>query len=72
MRRPRSRRTRYAEALAELDGVKHALASAADERLAVRHRLARGWALQHLGRLDEALSELSAAGGTAVTFQAAG
>jgi len=53
--------TRYAEALAELDGVKHALASAADERLAIRHQLARGWVLHHLGRLDESLAELAAA-----------
>jgi tetratricopeptide (TPR) repeat protein len=29
-----------------------------DERLALRLRLARGWALQNLGRMDEALAEL--------------
>jgi tetratricopeptide (TPR) repeat protein len=49
---------RYAEALAELDGARGALRPDGDERLALRLRLARGWALQNLGRMDEALAEL--------------
>src|SRR3954465_2040208 len=52
---------RYAEALAELDGVGDALRSPGSERLALRLRLARGWALQNVGRLDDALVELVAA-----------
>jgi tetratricopeptide (TPR) repeat protein len=49
---------RYAEALAELDGARGALRPEGDQRLALRLRLARGWALQNLGRMDEALAEL--------------
>src|SRR3954452_7983689 len=52
---------RDAEALAELEGVRDALRSPGSERLALRLRLARGWALQNVGRLDDALVELSAA-----------
>jgi tetratricopeptide (TPR) repeat protein len=49
---------RYPEAIAELDGARGALRPDGDERLALRLRLARGWALQNLGRMDEALAEL--------------
>src|SRR5690349_6433790 len=52
---------RDAEALAELEGVRDALRSPGSERLALRLRLARGWALQNVGRLDDALVELAAA-----------
>ena len=52
---------RDAEALAELDGVRDALRSPGSERLDLRLRLARGWALQNVGRLDDALAELIAA-----------
>src|SRR5215831_308758 len=47
---------RYADALAELDGARGALRPDGDQRLALRLRLARGWALQNLGRMDEALA----------------
>src|SRR6478752_1004743 len=52
---------RDAEALAELEGVRDALRSPGSERLALRLRLARGWALQNVGRLEDALVELAAA-----------
>src|SRR4051812_553671 len=52
---------RDAEALAELEGVGDALRSPGSERLALRLRLARGWALQNVCRLDDALVELAAA-----------
>jgi len=52
---------RYAEALSELDSARSALRSGADDRLALRLRLARGWALQNLGRMEESLTELGEA-----------
>src|SRR6476661_3616114 len=54
-------RHRDAEALAELDAARGALRPSADQRLALRLHLARGWALQNLGRMDEALVELGEA-----------
>jgi tetratricopeptide (TPR) repeat protein len=48
---------RYADALAELDSVRGAPV-ADDRRLSLRLNLARGWALQSLGRMEEALVEL--------------
>jgi tetratricopeptide (TPR) repeat protein len=52
---------RYAEALDELDGVSASLKAQPGDRLALRMQLARGWALQSVGRMDEALDELGAA-----------
>ena len=52
---------RYGEALSELDSARGALRSGTDDRLALRLRLARGWALQSLGRMDESLTELGEA-----------
>src|SRR5436190_12238659 len=52
---------RYGEALSELDSARSALRSGADDRLALRLRLARGWALQNLGRMEESLTELGEA-----------
>jgi tetratricopeptide (TPR) repeat protein len=52
---------RYAEALSELESARGALRSGSDDRLALRLRLARGWALQHLGRMEESLTELGEA-----------
>src|SRR3954469_1746352 len=49
---------RYTEALAELDGARGALRPDGEQRLALRLRLARGWALQNTGRMEEALAEL--------------
>src|SRR5207245_279252 len=42
----------------ELGGARR---SGTDDRLALRLRLARGWALQNLGRMDESLTELGEA-----------
>ena len=52
---------RYADALRELDGVRATLAARPGDRLTLRMRLARGWALQSLGRMEEALDELGVA-----------
>jgi tetratricopeptide (TPR) repeat protein len=52
---------RYSEALTELDSARGALRRGDDDRLALRLRLARGWVLQHLGRMEESLSELGEA-----------
>ncbi|MGZ4430990.1 MAG: tetratricopeptide repeat protein, partial [Gaiellales bacterium] len=52
---------RHAEALSELDGARGALRAGVDDRLALRHRTARGWALHNLGRMDEALADLGEA-----------
>ena len=54
-------RHRYAEALAELDAARGALRPSADRGWRCGH-LARGWALQNLGRMDEALSSLGRPG----------
>src|SRR6476660_7213547 len=54
-------RHRDAEALSELDGARAALRSGDDDRLLLRLLLARGWALQNLGRMDEAIAELGEA-----------
>ncbi|HYX84336.1 MAG TPA: helix-turn-helix transcriptional regulator [Gaiellales bacterium] len=51
---------RYGEALEHLAAVRPP-GGAGGARLAVRHGLARGWALHHLGRLDEALDVLAGA-----------
>ncbi len=52
---------RYADALDELTAVAGAVEAAGDDRLALRHGLARGWALHHLGRLPEAVDALAGA-----------
>ena len=52
---------RYIDALAELDGARGALRPGDDDRLLLRLQLARGWALQSLGRMEEALAELGEA-----------
>src|SRR5919197_5420530 len=52
---------RYAEAVEELVRVGHAVASADDPQLALRHGVALGWAIHHQGRLDEAAQVLGAA-----------
>ncbi len=49
---------RYADALTELDSARGALRPGSDDRLALRLRLARGWALQSVGRVEESLAEL--------------
>jgi tetratricopeptide (TPR) repeat protein len=52
---------RYAEAVDELLRVRAGVESAGDELLAMRHGMALGWALHHLGRLEEAAGVLGAA-----------
>src|SRR5436305_10578359 len=52
---------RYSEALQELDGARVALRPGYDLRLSLRLQLARGWALQSVGRMEEALEELDRA-----------
>ena len=52
---------RHTEAVDELTRIRRAVASAADPHLALRHGMTLGWALQHLGRLDEAAAVLGAA-----------
>ena len=52
---------RYVEALQELDGARVALRPGYDLRLSLRLQLARGWALQSVGRMEEALEELDRA-----------
>jgi tetratricopeptide (TPR) repeat protein len=52
---------RYVDALAELDGARGALRPGDDDRLLLRLQLARGWALQNIGRMEEALAELGEA-----------
>lgn len=49
---------RHAEAAAAADEAGTAVAALADDRLEARHALARGWAVHHLGRLDEGLADL--------------
>ena len=67
---------RYAEALSELDTARGALrrdsADPADRRLALRHAIARGWTLHHLGRMEEALADLGAGLAAADGFPGAG
>ena len=52
---------RYMDALTELDSTRAALAVADDPRLELRHALAHGWAMHHVGRLEEALDRIAAA-----------
>jgi tetratricopeptide (TPR) repeat protein len=52
---------RYAEALDELAGPIASLKAQPGDRLAMRMQLAQGWALQSMGRMEEALTELGAA-----------
>jgi len=49
---------RYLEAADAADAIAPAVGRALDERLTARHALARGWAVHHVGRLDEALELL--------------
>jgi tetratricopeptide (TPR) repeat protein len=50
---------RHADALADLDGARHSAERSEDDRLRLRHAMARGWALHHLGRLDDAVAALA-------------
>ena len=52
---------RYPEAVAELARVQRAVESSGDVHLALRHGTTLGWALHHLGRLDESADVLGAA-----------
>ena len=52
---------RYAEAVDELLRVRSGVESSGDGLLALRHGMALGWALHHLGRLEEAADVLGAA-----------
>jgi tetratricopeptide (TPR) repeat protein len=52
---------RYTEAIDELARVRSAVEAGGDAHLALRHGMALGWALHHLGRLDEAAGVLGAA-----------
>jgi tetratricopeptide (TPR) repeat protein len=53
---------RHADALATLESVRAQVAHAGDGgRLALRHALAHGWALHHLGQLQEAAAALDQA-----------
>jgi tetratricopeptide (TPR) repeat protein len=52
---------RYPEAVAELARVQRAVESSGDVHLALRHGMTLGWALHHLGRLDESADVLGAA-----------
>jgi tetratricopeptide (TPR) repeat protein len=56
---------RYAEAVSELERVGAAVRSSGDPHLAVRHGAALGWAIHHLGRLDDAAQVLGAAAAAA-------
>jgi tetratricopeptide (TPR) repeat protein len=52
---------RFAEAVGELTRVKGAVEAARDPHLTLRHGMTLGWAIHHLGRLEEAASVLGAA-----------
>jgi tetratricopeptide (TPR) repeat protein len=52
---------RFADAVDELARIRRAVAAAGDPQLALRHGMTLGWALHHLGRLDEASAVLGAA-----------
>ena len=56
---------RYELALRELEGLAAPVVRAGDDRIRLRHAQARGWTLQNLGRLDEALADLAEARGYA-------
>ena len=63
---------RYSEAVDELVRVRPGVEAGADAHLALRHGMALGWALHHLGRLDEAASVLGAAVSAAAAVEDAG
>ena len=52
---------RYPEAVTDLERVQGAVRSSGDAHLALRHGVALGWALHHLGRLEDAATVLGAA-----------
>ena len=52
---------RFAEAVAELTRVKSAVGAAGEPHLALRYGMTLGWAIHHLGRLEEAADVLGAA-----------
>jgi tetratricopeptide (TPR) repeat protein len=62
---------RYAEAVDELRRVRSGVESSADELLALRHGMALGWALHHLGRLEEAADVLGTAAAAATDEEGA-
>jgi len=50
---------RHPEAAAAAEQLTVTVAALGDDRLTARHALANGWAVHHLGRLDEGLAELA-------------
>jgi tetratricopeptide (TPR) repeat protein len=52
---------RYPEAVESLARVQRAVESSGDPHLALRHGMALGWALHHVGRLDESAAVLGGA-----------
>jgi tetratricopeptide (TPR) repeat protein len=62
---------RYAEAVDELRRVRSGVESSGDELLALRHGMALGWALHHLGRLEEAADVLGTAAAAATDEEGA-
>ena len=62
---------RYPEAVADLERVQGAVRSSGDAHLALRHGVALGWALHHLGRLDDAATVLGAASAAAAGLEGA-
>jgi len=62
---------RYPEAVADLERVQDAVRSAGDAHLALRHGVALGWALHHLGRLEDAATVLGAASAAAAGLEGA-
>jgi len=62
---------RYPEAVADLERVQGAVRSSGDAHLALRHGVALGWALHHLGRLEDAATVLGAAAAAAAGLEGA-
>ncbi len=62
---------RYAEAVDDLVRVRPGVESSGDALLALRHSMAFGWALHHLGRLEEAADLLGAAASAATNEEGA-
>jgi tetratricopeptide (TPR) repeat protein len=63
---------RYEDAVDELERLRPGIEASGDGHLALRHGMALGWALHHLGRLDQAADVLGAAVAGAASVEEAG